>query len=167
MPSASTPLRFQLDDEDVSRIAVEVAALLKAQPRVGWLDVRRAADYTSLSEDAIRTASKRGRLVGHKGKSGRLVFRVRGPRRLHDDPGLNQEGPMSSNLVPLPVDPTNAPAPRQRPGARTQEIEAPMSTTTVAPSRTKLGSLGYGQGSVWQRADGTLYHVYYDGTRRA
>ena len=41
-----------------------------------------------------------------------------------------------------------------------------MSTTTVSRSRTKLASLGYGMGSIWQRPDGSLYHVYFDGDRQ-
>jgi excisionase family DNA binding protein len=38
--------------------------------------VDAAAEYTSLSKDAIRTAAKRGKLESHKGPSGRLVFRA-------------------------------------------------------------------------------------------
>jgi len=37
-----------------------------------------------------------------------------------------------------------------------------MSATDGIPSRTKLASLGYGLGSIWQRADGSMYHVYSD-----
>jgi len=39
-------------------------------------DVRAASEYSSLSQEAIRTAHKRGRLKGSKGDSGRLMFRV-------------------------------------------------------------------------------------------
>jgi integrase len=40
-----------------------------------------------------------------------------------------------------------------------------MSTTDATPKRVKLCSLGYGQGSIWQRGD-ALYHVYFDGKQR-
>jgi hypothetical protein len=66
-----------LSDEDVARIATEVAARL--EPRgggAGWLDVKGASTYSSLSEEAIRTAAKRGKLRSHRGDSGRVMFRV-------------------------------------------------------------------------------------------
>jgi hypothetical protein len=69
-------LAFSLGDDDLQRIADAVAARLEQRPVVGWLNVQQASEYTSLSKEAIRTASKRGRLLGHKGESGRLVFRL-------------------------------------------------------------------------------------------
>jgi excisionase family DNA binding protein len=71
-----TTLAFSLGDEDLQRIADAVAARLDQRPAVGWLTVDAAAAYTSLSKEAIRTATKRGRLKSHKGDSGRLVFRT-------------------------------------------------------------------------------------------
>jgi integrase len=35
-----------------------------------------------------------------------------------------------------------------------------MSTTTVAPRRTKVAALGKGRGSIWQRPDGAFYFIY-------
>jgi hypothetical protein len=71
-----TTLAFSLGDDDLQRIADAVAARLDQRPERRWLDVSAASDYTSLTREAIRTASKRGRLIGHKGESGRVVFRV-------------------------------------------------------------------------------------------
>ena len=48
---------------------------LELRPEAQWLDVQAASTYTSLSREAIRTATKRGKLKAHKGESGRLVFR--------------------------------------------------------------------------------------------
>jgi hypothetical protein len=69
-------LAITISNEDLERIADAVVDRLQAPAPRGWLDVKRAAEYSSLSEEAIRTAHKRGRLKGHKGESGRLVFRV-------------------------------------------------------------------------------------------
>ena len=67
-------LSFSLSDHDIRRIAETVAALLEP-PVDPWLDVSKASEYTSLTAEAIRMAHKRGKLRGHKGLSGRLVFR--------------------------------------------------------------------------------------------
>ena len=72
MPSVT----LTLEDDDLRRIADAVAARLELRPDNRWLDVKAAADYTSLTQEAIRTAAKRGRLRSHKGDSGRLVFRL-------------------------------------------------------------------------------------------
>ena len=69
-------ISLSLSDDDLQRIADGVAARLELRPERKWLNVEAAADYTSLSKEAIRTAAKRGKLVGHKGASGRLSFRV-------------------------------------------------------------------------------------------
>jgi hypothetical protein len=72
--AATGAVSFSFSNEDLERIADAVVDRLQGQAPRGWLDVKRAADYSSLSEEAIRTAHKRGRLKGHKGESGRLVF---------------------------------------------------------------------------------------------
>lgn len=71
-----TTLAFTLGDDDLQRIADAVASRLAQHPEHRWLTVKAAVEYTSLSEEAIRTAAKRGKLTGHKGASGRLVFRA-------------------------------------------------------------------------------------------
>lgn len=65
---------LQLSSHDVERIAAAVYERLELPTVKRWLDVPAASTYTSLSEEAIRTAAKRGRLRAHKGDSGRLVF---------------------------------------------------------------------------------------------
>lgn len=65
-----------LSQADVQRIADAVLAKLEPDQPRGWLTVKAASQYTSLSEEALRTAHKRGRLSGHKGESGRLAFTV-------------------------------------------------------------------------------------------
>lgn len=72
--AAVTTLQLTLSDRDIERLAEAVARL--GGPRRGWLTVRGASEYSSLSQEAIRTAHKRGRLKGSKGDSGRLMFRV-------------------------------------------------------------------------------------------
>lgn len=71
-----TTVSLQLSSEDVDRIAVAVTARLQVSAPKRWFDVEAASEYTSLSKEAIRTAAKRGRLQGHKGASGRLVFTI-------------------------------------------------------------------------------------------
>jgi hypothetical protein len=71
-----TTLAFSLGDDDLQRIADAVAARLEQRPVVGWLDVKAASVYSSLSEDALRTSYKRGKLRAHKGESGRIMFRI-------------------------------------------------------------------------------------------
>jgi hypothetical protein len=71
-----TIVTLTLDEDDLRRIGDAVVARLDRPPESRWLDVKAAADYTSLSQEAIRTAAKRGRLKSHKGESGRLVFRL-------------------------------------------------------------------------------------------
>lgn len=74
-----TTLSLQLSQDDVDRIAQRVTELLEGgwqAHRKGWLTVDAAADYTTLTPSAIRTAYKRRKLTGHKGESGRIVFRV-------------------------------------------------------------------------------------------
>jgi hypothetical protein len=71
-----TTFVLTLGDDDVRRIAEAVVSRLEREPEKRWLDVEAASTYTSLSKEAIRTAAKRGRLAGHKGASGRLVFRT-------------------------------------------------------------------------------------------
>ena len=68
---------IRLSQDDVQRIADAVLAKLQRDQPRGWLTVKAASQYTSLSEEALRTAYKRGRLSGHKGESGRLAFTVK------------------------------------------------------------------------------------------
>jgi hypothetical protein len=72
-PTQST-LALSLGEEDIARLADAVAERLELNGERRWLTVHAAAEYTSLSKDAIRTAAKRGKLESQKGASGRLVF---------------------------------------------------------------------------------------------
>lgn len=69
-----TTVSFELGDGDIRRIAEAIASILGQRPEHRWLDMKSASEDTSLSEEALRTAAKRGRLPVHKGPSGRLVF---------------------------------------------------------------------------------------------
>jgi len=64
---------FQLSENDLERIAEAVAAKLE-RPGKRWYTVDDASVYTGLTPEALRSASKKGRLVSSKGASGRLVF---------------------------------------------------------------------------------------------
>jgi Helix-turn-helix domain len=67
-------VKFTLPDDEVERIAEAVAT--RVDQGREWFTVAEAAKYTSLSPGAIRHAAKGGRLVSHKGSSGRLAFRA-------------------------------------------------------------------------------------------
>jgi hypothetical protein len=71
-----TTASFELGDGDIRRIAEAIASILGQPSPHRWLDVKKASEYTSLTPEALRTAAKRGRLPGHRGPSGRLVFRT-------------------------------------------------------------------------------------------
>jgi excisionase family DNA binding protein len=43
-------------------------------PAVNWYSVATAATYASMSEDAIRSAEKRGQLRGYRSETGRVRF---------------------------------------------------------------------------------------------
>jgi hypothetical protein len=66
---------IQLREEELQKIADAVAAKLGQHSSAQWLTVKGASVYTSLSPAAIRLAAKRGKVVSHKGASGRVVFR--------------------------------------------------------------------------------------------
>jgi excisionase family DNA binding protein len=68
-------VNFSLGDEDLRRLADAVAARIELRVERRWLTVKAAAEYTSLTEEAIRTAAKRGKLPSHR-DSGRLMFRT-------------------------------------------------------------------------------------------
>ena len=70
-----TTLTFSLGDDDLQRIADTVSSQLKQNSGGRWMTIRAASEYTSLSEEAIRVAAKRGKLVSHKA-SGRVMFHV-------------------------------------------------------------------------------------------
>jgi hypothetical protein len=72
-----TTIALELSQEDVRRIALEVAARLGG-PREerGYLSVDSAATYCDMSADAIRAAERRGQLHGIRGETGRLRFAV-------------------------------------------------------------------------------------------
>lgn len=72
--SAIATVAVVLDNETLRRLATQVAALIDARPLTHWLNMRTASEYTSLTEEALRTAVKRGKLRRHKGESGRIVF---------------------------------------------------------------------------------------------
>lgn len=62
----------------MQRIAQALAGILESQSSTpkGFMTVEAAADYTSLTRQAIRSAHKQGRLKGRKGSSGRLLFAI-------------------------------------------------------------------------------------------
>jgi len=41
-----------------------------------WFDTTGAAEYTSMSEEAIRAATKRGQLKGYRSETGRIRYRL-------------------------------------------------------------------------------------------
>jgi excisionase family DNA binding protein len=56
---------------DLARLVAEEVA----SKRIGWLDVRAAATYLSMSEEAIRNLVKRARIPHHRTPNGRIVFK--------------------------------------------------------------------------------------------
>jgi hypothetical protein len=47
-----------------------------SQPKSTWLDVPGAAEYTAMTPEAIRSATKRGQLRVNRGETGRLRYRT-------------------------------------------------------------------------------------------
>ena len=85
-----TTVCLSLGEQDLQRIADAVVARLELRTERRWLTVKGASEYAGLSEEAIRTAAKRGKLRGHKGESGRLVFRTEDVDAFMASPGDHQ-----------------------------------------------------------------------------
>jgi hypothetical protein len=48
----------------------------RAGTQTPWLDVSGVAGYAAMTEDAVRSATKRGQLRSHRSSTGRIRYRV-------------------------------------------------------------------------------------------
>lgn len=61
-------------EERVRRIVRQ--ELERAETRSPWLDAVGVAEYASMTEDAVRSATKRGQLRSYRSSTGRVRYRV-------------------------------------------------------------------------------------------
>jgi hypothetical protein len=69
------PDELLLVSEDAMRRIVR-SEIERAGTRTPWLDVAGAAEYASMTEEAIRSASKRSQLRSYRSSTGRVRYRV-------------------------------------------------------------------------------------------
>ena len=74
-------LAFTIPEELLAALEERVRRIMReeierAGTRTPWLDVAGAAEYASMSEEAIRSASKRGQLRSFRSSTGRVRYRV-------------------------------------------------------------------------------------------
>ena len=126
---------------DALREELAAASTPHSEPAARWLTVEQTAEYLGTTPKAIRHRIDRGRL--RVVRDGRRVY----VDRQALDEAFAAEGRM------LRATTQKAPAPRQRPGARPQEVVAPMTRSSSHGAATRL-PVHVGQRRIpnlWQR----------------